>query len=76
MDSSAPFLLWDNSDPAASRALADGAYYVASSINGGDAIWITQSCPRPRRPRRRSQCPPMGTMMMMKAQCPSGGKGM
>jgi hypothetical protein len=75
---SAPFLLWDKADPGASRGLADGAYYLASSIDGFDPIRITQSCPRPRRPRRRSQCPPKGMMMamMMAARCPSGGKGM
>jgi hypothetical protein len=77
LDPSAPFLLWDSSDLAASRALADGVYYLTAGINGGDAIRVTQSCPRARRPRRRSECPPMGMMMMMmKARCPSGGKGM
>jgi hypothetical protein len=76
-DSSAPFLLWDNADPGKSRGLADGVYYLASSINAFDPIRITQSCPRPRR---RSQCSPEGkagagkASMMMR--CPSRGKRM
>jgi hypothetical protein len=78
-DAAAPFLLWDSADAGAARALADGAYYLASSIDAFGPVGITQACPR-RRPRpRRAPCPPKGTammMMMMAARCPSGGMGM
>jgi hypothetical protein len=78
-DAGAPFLLWDGADAGAGRALADGAYYVASSIDAFDPVRITQACTRRPRPRR-APCAPKGTamttMMMMAARCPSGGKGM
>jgi hypothetical protein len=67
-DAAAPFLLWRRRDPAASRALADGVYYLTSSIDGGgDPVRITQSCPRP--PRRHRECPPKGMKMMMMTRC-------
>jgi hypothetical protein len=74
-DAAAPFLLWDGADAGAARALADGAYYLASSIDAFEPIRITQSCTRRPRPR---PCPPKGMamMMMMAARCPSGGMGM
>jgi hypothetical protein len=69
-DAAVPFLLWDKADPAASRTLVDGVYYLESSIIGALAIRVTQSCPRPR------SCPSKGMMMMMMARCPSSGMGM
>jgi hypothetical protein len=75
-DSVAPFLLWDSSDLATSRTLPNGAYYIASSIKGGDTIRILQSCPSPRRPRRRSQCSPKVMMLPVMKRCPSSRMGM
>jgi hypothetical protein len=64
-DETSPYLLWDAQAPAAARALPNGVYSLASSING-DAIRFTQACPRRRPPCAPGKGGGGGKGMMMK----------